>query len=136
MSGIKIAGRMFAKSPTAAEDDQPGQFMKALAAKLGTLNHGAVAAYFAADDDWRVWLSDEAANIFLGHPASAADLAPEGVLHQLKTAFMDAAIAAGNTAFERQKQSSPPDKQPPPAQRLKLQTDAMLDGLMLKLEPK
>ncbi|MEI6107160.1 MAG: peptidylprolyl isomerase [Opitutae bacterium] len=136
VTGVKIAGRMFAKSPTAAEDDQPGQFMKALAAKLGTSQHGAVAAYFAADDDWRVWLSDEAANIFLGHPATTADLAPEGALHKLKTAFMDEAIAAGNAAFERQKQSAPPDKQPPPAQRLKLQTDAMLDGLILKLEPK
>ena len=136
VTGIKIAGRLFAKSPSAAEDDQPGQFMKALAAKLGTSQHGAVAAYFAADDDWRVWLSDDAASIFLGHPATAADLAPEGALHKIKTAFMDAAIAAGNAAFERQKQSAPPDKQPPPAQRLKLQTDAMLDGLILKLEPK
>jgi cyclophilin family peptidyl-prolyl cis-trans isomerase len=136
VTGLRIAGRLFAQSPTAAEDDQPGQFMKALAAKLGTSQHGAVAAYFAADDDWRVWLSDEAAAVFLGHPATTPDLAPEGLLHQLKTAFMDAAIAAGNAAFERQKQSSPPDHQPPPAQRLKLQTDAMLDGLILKLEPK
>jgi cyclophilin family peptidyl-prolyl cis-trans isomerase len=136
ITGVKIAGRMFAPAPTAAEDAQPGQFMKALAARLGTLDHGAVAAYFAADDDWRVWLSDEAANIFLGHSASAADLAPDGALHRVKTAFMDAAIAAGNAAYEKQKQAAPPDQQPPPAQRLKLQTDAILDGLILKLEPK
>ena len=136
VTGIKIAARLFAKSPTAVEDDQPGQFMKALAAKLGTGQHGAVAAYFADENDWRVWLSDEAAAIFLGHPGTAADLAPEGALHQLKTTFMDAAIAEGNAAFARQQQAAPADKQPPPAQRLKLQTDAMLDGLILKLEPK
>ncbi len=136
VTGIKIAARMFAKSPSAAEDKIPGAFMHALAEKLGTVKHGAVAAYFADEDDWRVWLSDEAAAAFLGHPATAADLAPEGPLHHLKTPFIEAAIAEGNAAFTRQQQAAPPDKQPPPAQRLKLQTDAMLDALILKLEPK
>ena len=136
VTGVKIAGRMFAKAPTDEEDKIPGAYMKALAEKVGTAAHGAVAAYFAADDDWRIWFSEKAAARFLGHAPTVADLAPESLLHKVKTAFMDAAIAEGNAAFERQKQSSPPDKQPPPAQRLKLQTDAMLDGLILKLEPK
>ena len=136
VTGVKIAGRLFAKSPTAAEDDQPGQFMKSLAEKLGTSQRGAVAAYFADENDWRMWLSDEAANRFLGHPATAADLAPEGALHQLKTAFIEAAIAEGDAAFAKQKAAAPADRQPLPAQNLKLQTDAILDGLILRLEPK
>jgi len=136
VTGVRIVGRFFAKEPPAEEDKVPGAYMKALAEKVGTAQHGAVAAYFAAEDDWRIWFSEEAAASFLGHPAAPADLVSEGPLHQVKTAFMDAAVAEGNAAFERQKQSSPPDKQPPPAQRLKLQTDAMLDGLILKLEPK
>jgi len=136
VTGVRIVGRFFAKEPPAEEDKVPGAYMKALAEKVGTAQHGAVAAYFAAEDDWRIWFSEEAAAHFLGHPATPSDLVSEGPLHQVKTAFMDAAVAEGNAAFERQKQSSPPDKQPPPAQRLKLQTDAMLDGLILKLEPK
>jgi cyclophilin family peptidyl-prolyl cis-trans isomerase len=136
VTGIRIAARTFAKAPSEEEDKVPGAYMKALAEKLGTAQHGAVAAYFAADDDWRIWFSEEAAARFLGHAPTAADLAAEGPLHQVKTAFMDAAIAEGNATFERQKQAAPPDKQPPPAQRLKLQADAMLDGLILHLEPK
>jgi cyclophilin family peptidyl-prolyl cis-trans isomerase len=130
ITGVKLVARIFAKAPTEEEDKIPGAYMKALAEQVGTAQHGAVAAYFAADDDWRIWFSEEAAARFLGHTPTAADLVAEGPLHQVKTAFMDAAIAEGNAAFERQKQSSPP------AQRLKLQTDAMLDGLIIKLEPK
>ena len=41
-----------------------------------------------------------------------------------------------DAAFAREQRSSPPDHQPPPPQHLKLQTDAILDGLILKLEPR
>ena len=136
VTGIRIAVRLFARSPTAAEDAVPGAYMHALAEKLGTLQRGAVAAYFADEDDWRVWLGDEAAAIFLGHAATAADLVPDGPLHNLKMPFIEAAVAEGNAAFARQQETAPPDKPPPPAQRLKLQTDALLDALIFKLEPK
>jgi cyclophilin family peptidyl-prolyl cis-trans isomerase len=135
-TGVRIVGRLFAKSPTAAEDAVPGAYMHALAQKLGVDKRGALAAYFADEKDWRVWLSDEAADTFLGHHATAADLAPEGPLHKLKTAFIDAAAAEGDAAYAKQKAAAPADKPPLPAQRLKLQTDAVLDGLILKLEPK
>ena len=45
-------------------------------------------------------------------------------------------IAAKAEKAARQKAAAPADQPPPPAQRLKLQTDAILDGLILKLEPK
>ncbi|SDS01245.1 peptidylprolyl isomerase [Opitutus sp. GAS368] len=135
-TGVRVVGRLFAKSPAAAEDAVPGAYMHALARKLGVDKHGALAAYFADEKDWRVWLSDAAADTFLGHHATAADLAPEGPLHVIKTAFIDAAVAEGDAAFARQQQAAPADQQPPPAQHLKLQTDAILDGLILKLEPK
>ena len=135
-TGVRLVGRLFAKSPAAAEDAVPGAYMKALAEKLGVARRGALAAYFADEKDWRVWLSDEAADIFLGHHATTTDLAPEGPLHQLKTAFIDAAVTEGDAAFAKQTAAAPPDKPPLPAQNLKLQTDALLDRLILKLEPK
>jgi len=75
-TGVRVVGRLFAKSPTAAEDAVPGAYMHVLAEKLGVAKKGALAAYFADEKDWRVWLSDEAADTFLGHHATAADLAP------------------------------------------------------------
>jgi hypothetical protein len=110
--------------------------MRALAKKLGTARRGALVAYFADEQDWRVWIGEESAAAFLGRAATPADLAPEGALHRAKEAFFNAAAEAGDLEFARQQQAAPPDKQPPPAQRLKLRTDALLDTLILKLEPK
>lgn len=134
-TGLRIVGRLFAKSPSAAEDAQPGMFMRALAEKAGTAQRGVVVAHFADDDDWRIWIGDELTSRFTGRPGTAKALTESGAIHEVKEAFLKAARAAGDDTYEQQKQASPPDKQPPPAQRLKLQTDALLDGLIFKLEP-
>jgi cyclophilin family peptidyl-prolyl cis-trans isomerase len=135
-TGRKINLRILAKSPTPDEDARPGAFMHALAAKLGTAKDGVLAAYFVDEDDWRIWIGDDAVPAFLGHPATPQDLVNEGALHNAKTAFLKAAVAQGDADFAAQKKSAPADKQPPPAQRIKLQADAVLDGLIFKLEPK
>jgi hypothetical protein len=95
-----------------------------------------LAAYFAADDDWRVWIGDESTAVFLGRPATAKDLVEGGAFHKVKEAFLDATRAAGDAAFAAQQKTAAPGNQPSPTQHLKLQTDAMLDGLIFKLEPK
>ena len=136
VTGLRIAARVFAKSPPKPEDDAPGKFMKALAAKLGVEKRGAIAAYFADDNDWRVWLIGESTTPFFGRPTTAKDLEDDGAFHQVKDAFLTAAQAEGDAAYAAQKKSAPADKQPSPGQRIKLQTDAVLDGLILKLEPK
>ena len=135
-TGRRIVARMFAKSPTDAEDAQPGAYMSGLAAKLGTGRNGVLVAYFADEKDWRIWFSDDAVATILGHAPSAADLAPEGPLHKVKMAFMDAATAAGDADYAAQQKAAPSDKQPPPAQHLKLQMDAMLDRLIRLFAPK
>lgn len=135
-TGVKIASRILAKSPSPAEDAQPGAYMRALATKLGTARRGALAVYFADEDDWRVWLGDESAAAFVGRPGTAAELTKSGAIHDTKEAFLKAAQEAGQAAYDRQQKSSPPDRPPPPGQRVKLQTDALLDALIFRLEPK
>jgi len=135
-TGLRIAARVFAQSPPAAEDDAPGKFMKALAEKLGVEKRGAVAAYFADEKDWRIWLIGDSTTPFFGRPATAEDLKDDGPFHKVKDAFLAAAQAEGDAAFSQQQKSAPPDKPLPPGQHLKLQVDAVLDGLILKLEPK
>ncbi len=135
-TGVRIAARIFAKSPSAAEDSAPGAFMKALAAKLGVTTRGAVAAYFADDHDWRVWLIGDSTTPFFGRVATSAELGDGAAFHDVKEAFMKAAQAEGDAAFAAQQKAAAPDKQPPAGQRIKLQADAILDGLILKLEPK
>lgn len=135
-TGLRIVARMFPHSPPPAEDAQPGAFMRALAQRHGVLRRGVMVAYFADEDDWRVWIGDELTARFFGRTPTAADLADGGAFHDVKEAFLQAAHAAGDAAFERQLKTSPPDAPPPAAQKLKLQTDALLDALIFKLEPK
>lgn len=136
ITGVRIVARLAKEAPTAAEDAVPGAYMRALAEKLGVAKRGALAVYFAADDDWRVWIGDESTTTFFGRPATAADLADGGAFHDVKEAFLAATRAEGDAAYDKQKANSPADRQPPPAQHLKLQTDAVLDHLILQLEPK
>ncbi len=135
-TGVKIAARLFAKSPTPTEDAKPGAYMHALAEKLGVAKSGVLAAYFADDKDWRIWIGDEVTPAFLGHPTTPQDLAEEGPLHAAKTAFLQTATAQGDADFAAQVKAAPANQPVPPAQHLKLQTDAILDGLIFKLEPK
>jgi hypothetical protein len=135
-TGVRLVARLFAKSPPASEDAVPGAYMKALATKLGVASRGALAAYFADEKDWRVWIGDESTATFAGRAMTAKELGPDDVFHKVKTDFLERAEAQGNADFAKQQKSAPADKPPAPNQRLKLQTDAMLDGLILKLEPK
>jgi cyclophilin family peptidyl-prolyl cis-trans isomerase len=135
-TGVRIVARVFAKEPPAAEDNKPGAYMSAMATRLGTIKHGALLCYFVADDDWRVWVGDEMTSTFLGRPSVPADLVPEGAFHKVKEAFLTAAQAEGDAAFARQQKAAPADKPPAPGQKIKLEMDAMIDGLIFKLEPK
>lgn len=137
-TGLKIFARLRAKSPTEAEDAQPGAFMRGLARQLGTARDGALAVYFADDDSWRVWVGDALTARFCGRPGTAQELTASGAIHDVKEAFLKAAQATGNADYKKQQETLAAASQPapPPGQRVKLQTDAILDGLIFKLEPR
>ncbi len=135
-TGIKIVARMFSKAPPEEEDKIPGAYMRGLAQKHGVAQRGAFVAYFAADNDWRIWVGDESTAAFLGRPTSARDLVPEGSFHDAKEEFLKTVQATGDAAFLAQQTAAPPGKPVAANQRLKLQTDALLDGLIVKLEPR
>jgi cyclophilin family peptidyl-prolyl cis-trans isomerase len=137
-TGLPVKARLFARSPGEAEDAVPGAYMQALADRLGTRVRGVTAAYFADEDDWRVWIGDELVPVFLGRPATAGDLGEDGALHQVKTALIEKAQAEGNAAFAAQQAAAEAAGRPAPAagQRIKLQTDAILDALLLRFEPR
>lgn len=133
-TGLRIVGRLFAKSPSPAEDAEPGAFMRALAQRNGVRERGVMVAYFADEDDWRVWIGDALTARFFGRAPSAADLGDGAAFHDVKEAFLQAARAAGDAAFARQQKAATPDSPLPAGQKLKLQTDALLDALIFKLE--
>lgn len=133
-TGIRVLARMQTKAPTDAEDAQPGAYMRALATRLGVAQRGALAVYFAEEQGWRVWIGDELTPRFTGKTGTAQELTASGAIHDNKEAFLKAASDAGDAEFARQQKASAPDRPLPPQQRVKVQTDALLDGLLGKLE--
>src|SRR5690606_19711631 len=70
-TGLRLVARLAAKSPAAADDAQPGAYMRALAAKLGVAQNGVLVSYFADEDDWRVWIGDNLTSRFVGRRGTA-----------------------------------------------------------------
>lgn len=135
-TGVKVVARLAAKSPSAAEDAEPGAYMRGQATQFGVERRGVFVAYFADEKDWRIWIGDDLIPAFLGRAATAEDTKDGGALHEAKMALIEKAQADGDAAFAAQ-QKAPPGGRPVPAtQQLKLQTDALLDALLLRLEPK
>jgi cyclophilin family peptidyl-prolyl cis-trans isomerase len=135
VTGLKIVARLSARPPPPDEDAVAGAYMRSLAEKLGVARTGVLVAYLG-EDDWRVWIGDEVVPRFLGRPVAAGDLGEGGALHDVKDALINAAVKKGDDLFATQLKAAPADRQPPAGQRIKLQTDALLDALLIKLEPK
>jgi hypothetical protein len=132
-TGLRLVGRLFAKSPSAEEDAKAGAYMQALAQKLGTSKRGAFFAYFADEDDWRVWIGDESTSTFLGRPATSADLVEDGAFHAAKEAFLKQVHAKGEAEIAREKSRQAAGRVLPPGTAVGLQTAAMIDGLIDRL---
>jgi len=135
-TGVKIVARVFAHSPPEAEDAQPGAYMRALAAKLGTLPRGVLTVYFADEHDWRLWIGDDRVADFLGRAAVPEDLVEDGALHRAKTAFLEAAAAQAAVYTAEAEKAAPAGQPVTAAQKTKYSVDAVLDALLLKFEPK
>lgn len=134
-TGRKLVTRLFAKSPPAEEDKVPGAYLHALAEKLGVAQRGVLAAYFADEDDWRLWIGDELTATFLGRPVTAADLGEGAALHQAKEAFFAAAKAKAAVYTEQARKLRDADHPILPTDLVKYSTDALLDALVLRFEP-
>jgi cyclophilin family peptidyl-prolyl cis-trans isomerase len=134
-TGLKVAGRLLAKSPPDTDGRKLNTFLRELAARLGVNQAGALFLYVADRDEWKLWIGDDTAAEFMGRPGTVKDFMADGAFHVAKQGLLDAARAAGDAEFGRQQAAAAPDRPPTAKQRLKLQTDAVIDGLIGRLEP-
>jgi cyclophilin family peptidyl-prolyl cis-trans isomerase len=135
-TGRRIVARLFAKSPPAAEDAVPGAWMRTLADKLGVAKTGVLVVYFADESDWRVWIGDDLVSDFLGRPATPADLAEGAAVHQAKEALFAQVEALAQSYTAQARTQRGPDQPLRPSDLIKYSTDAMLDTLLLRFEPR
>lgn len=135
-TGTRIVARLLAKSPPDTEGRKLNTYLRDLAEQLGVLQTGALLLYVADRDEWKLWLGDASAPAFMGRPGTVKEFMQGGALHAAKQALLTTALAEGTAAYAAQKAAAPADQPPPTTQRLKLITDALLDALIFKLEPK
>jgi len=134
-SGIRVLVEFHAKSPPADEDQHPGDYMRALSAKLGVIGHGVLMVHFADDPDWRVWVGDDLTPKFVGKAGTAEGFTASGAMHNAKEAYLDAAMANAGAAYSALEGAKPDPKAAASGLLLRLQTDALVAGLRAKLAP-
>ena len=133
-TGKKLVVRIFAKLPDEAVGDKLAGYLSAEARRLGVAKQGAIALYVASTDRWHLQIGEDSVAHFLqtnglgktSPPVASVDvalqelldMAAENSMHTIAT--MTARLAA--------------DDPMTPARRIKLKADAVIDGLIFKLE--
>lgn len=133
-TGHRIRARLFAKFTPDTPAQRPGNYIHRRAQELKIADDGILVAYFADIDQWALRVGDQLVPRFMGRPGTVREFTKDGALHEAKKTFLARAVAEGDAAFAAQQNSAPADRPVPPAQRLKLQTDALLDDLIAFLE--
>jgi cyclophilin family peptidyl-prolyl cis-trans isomerase len=120
VNGRKIYGRVFAKTPEGPAED----YVRELAARLGVAKTGALAVYFADHDEWRIWIGEE----------SAAGFGGGKTLDAARQEFLAEARKRAAGFVETAQKAAGADKPLTAGQKIKYQVDAVLDGLIFRME--
>ncbi len=132
-TGRKLAVRVFAKAPPAAQGE-PDAYVRNEAARLGVLKRGAIALYFASDDKWHIRIGDESVKHFLQTNAIGEKSTPAASVEEALQQLLEAASVRSAQAIATLQARLTPDDPMTDMRRIKLKTDAILDGLIFKLE--
>jgi cyclophilin family peptidyl-prolyl cis-trans isomerase len=132
-TGQKIAARVFAKRPEAAAGDQLDGYLKSEAARLGVDKRGALAMYFADQDEWQLRFGDETASQFAARTSVAEILTSGKTPERFRAELLALAKSKASATIAQAEKSS--DKTVPAGQKVKLKVDAVLDQLIFALEP-
>jgi len=135
-TGVKITLRLQAKFIPETAGQRPGAVAVAVAKQLGLTADGILALYFADTDQWALWIGEHRINTFTGSPGTLEKLMRDGVVQQAKQDLLAVAKTQAELFTAEAVKALPPDKPPTPAQKIKYQVDAVLDGLIGKFEPK
>ena len=133
-TGIKMAARVFAKTPAAARDDEKA-WLAAEAKRLGVAKRGALAVYFVDADRWLISIGKDSVSTFVRRDLFGKDTGKELSKAEALKTFLAETRAQSDAVFARAKSAGTVDKPLPAGQAVKYQVDAVLDGLIFKIEP-
>ena len=133
-TGLHLAARLFKVRPEAARGPQLASWLQSEASRLGTSSKGALAVYFQQENQWHFLIGSASLPSFtttnpLGLPLKSP-LSTEDAL----AAFLADATSRADTTIATATSRLAPGESMTAARRLKLLADAVLDGLIFKLE--
>lgn len=135
-TGARLAARVLATRPAAAEGEKADAWMQAEAARLGVEKRGALAVHFASESRWQIRIGDETAKSFVrnGPTGIPTPSAPAPSVASALDAMMQVAMLNASKTLTAATKALGPDEQLSGPRRLKLKVDSVLDLLIFKLE--
>ncbi len=133
-TGIRLAARVYAKPPAAAEGGPLDVWLAREAARLGVAQRGALAIYFASTDAWHVRIGAESAVHFLQSGPNGEKAPPATSVATAVDDLLTAAHARSAEMVAAMIKRLAPEDPITDGRRIKLKADAVLDGLIFKLE--
>jgi len=134
-SGLKLYARVYETFTPDVPGQQPREQVTALAHELELSNDSALAVYFQSTDSWSLWIGDALIPRMNQKSGAISESATDETVRQATESFLRAAHNEADVAIAAALKTAPPDKPVTPAQKIKLQTDAVLDSLIMRLEP-
>ena len=133
-TGVKLAARVYAKPPAAAEGGPLDAWLEKEAARLAVARRGALAVYFANDDKWHIRIGAESAAHFLESGPNGEKATPATSVAAAVDDLLKATSARSAESIATMLKRLPPEDPITEGRRIKLKADAVLDGLIFKLE--
>jgi hypothetical protein len=137
-TGERIIARLLAKTPDEARVGNQEGFLRALAEKMKVDKRGALVVYFGDRDEWLIRIAPQSAASFIAGPRASDGTKPVAGNDKTPGAALEEYIATAKQQgdqFIATAMRAATDQSVSVGQKIKLQTDAILDGLIFRLEP-
>lgn len=133
-TGKKLVARVIAKLPAEAAGDKLASYLSSEAQRLGVKKQGAIALYVAGADQWHIRIGDNSVARFLQTNAIGEKAPPAVSVDEALKSLLVAAAERSAQSIATMTARLPADNPMTEARRIKLKVDAVIDGLIFKLE--
>jgi len=133
-TGTKLAARVYAQPPAEAAGDKLDAWLAREATRLGVAKRGALAIYFAKPDQWHIRIGTDSGAHFLATDALGEKSTPSSSVNEAVRQLLAAANTRSAETIAAMIKRLPPEDPMTDGRRIKLKADAVLDGLIFKLE--
>ncbi|MEO6003229.1 MAG: peptidylprolyl isomerase [Opitutus sp.] len=130
-TSVKVYARVYERFTPDTAGQQPADLVQSLARAMELPSDAALAVYFHDRKVWTMWVGQQLLPRFVA-PSGSSD---SSLLERAEQRLFTLAQQEAEKAIADAMKAAPPDKPVTDAQRVKLRTDAVLDALLVQLEP-